>query len=119
VSDWSLLSADNLSTLGVIGVVLVLLVTGRLLSRKTADRELSALIAGHAAKDEAHAQLIALRDEQIALLRDSNRRKIDVIDKKDAQLQVLLDEIAPALQMWADATSRVVEGGGGNAPVLS
>lgn len=110
MTGWETFDASGLTVASVLLTLVVLLATGRLLSRKAADRELQSLVAGHEAKDQAHAEVLALRDEQIALLKASNVRKDEIIDRQSAQLQVLLDEIAPSLQMWADATERVMGG---------
>lgn len=102
----------NVGTIGITGVLMgfiVLFARGHILSRRGADQEQRALVAGHAAKDEAHEELVAFKNEQIAELREREHRKDEIIIRQTAQITVLLEEIAPTLRQWADATEIAVQ----------
>jgi hypothetical protein len=102
----------NVGTIGISSLLMLLIVLfarGIILSRRTADQEQRALIAGHEAKDEAHEEALAMRNEQIAELRERERRKDDVIDRQSAQITLLLEEVAASLRQWSNATEIAVQ----------
>lgn len=107
----------NIGAIGVSGLLMgliVLFARGHILSRRTANQEQAALIAGHAAKDEAHAELVAFKNEQIVEYREREQRKDEIIERQHEQIVLLLEEIVPTLQRWAAATEIVAldsEGG--------
>jgi len=94
-------------------IVVMLFARGQIISRKVADQEQASLIAGHAAKDEAHAEMLALKDEIILDLHADRVELRGIISQREHQLTLMLEEIAPSLQMWADATRSVIDEDGG------
>ena len=108
-------NADQIGGWALAIVLVYLMATGRLGSRRAFDQEVAAMRSGYAAKDEAYIEVIAAKDATIRDLEDRNDRKQRALEARDRQVQQLLDEIAPTLQQWAEATATVATAKGGDS----
>lgn len=122
VEGWfSALSLERVTVVGLLVVLLALFATGVVLSRRSADREKEALVRGYAAKDEAHAEVVAYKDERIADLTEQVERRDTLLERRERQLGQVLDEVAPSLVAWAQAglaaTAELASGEGGGESV--
>jgi len=105
IADWlPLTTLERLGAYGLLLTFVLLLVRGILVTRRTAERERESLVDGYKAKDEAHAQVLAYKEERIAELIERDKRKDELIEQREAQLGRVLDELAPSVIRWADAT---------------
>lgn len=107
--DW-----ERAGVITILVLVVALFATGRILSRRSADREHQALIDGQVQKDAAHAELMAYKDQRIQGLLESVKRRDDLLERREQQLGVVLDELAPVVLAWGEATreaTKAVTGG--------
>lgn len=109
MTEWlSTLSLDDVTAYGVLVLVLFLLVTGVLITRRTADREVRSLVNGYKVKDEAHAEVLAAKDRRIYDLEAEREAQARLIERREDQLGAALDEMGPTLIALSDAVQTVV-----------
>lgn len=108
---WPNVDISALTVSGVLVIFVLLFARGLIISRKVADQEQRALIVGHEAKDDAHLEVVAFKNEQIEELRHRERRLDTILEQREHQLTIMLEEVGPALQQWSDATQQVFDRG--------
>lgn len=108
----------DITVFGIIVFFMTMFFTNRVVTRATADNEKAAIISGYAFKDQAHESELAYKSEQIEDLRSQMRLKDELLERREMQLSTVLNEMAPTLAAWEQATQRALthEKGGNDAP---
>lgn len=102
-------AVERATVIGVLLFFIGLLIRGTIVTRKTSDEEKAALVAGQAAKDEAHEHEVAYLNDRVAYLESELDKRDNLIEKREQQLGQVLDEIAPSVIAWANATQLVAD----------
>lgn len=110
-------NADRIGGWALALLIVVAMVTGRLISRRSVTQEVAAMRAGYEAKDEAYAEVLAAKDERIHQLEAQVDRESKAREARDKQVQTLLDEVATSVRLWSDATATLVSERGGGEDV--
>lgn len=111
--NWA--SVERFTIVGLLMTFLILMATGKVLTRKSADVEQQALKDGYKYIEEAHEETVRLLRERIATLEEQHQKKDKLMKERESQLTRVLDEIAPSLVAWAQATDSIVEESGGGS----
>jgi flagellar biosynthesis/type III secretory pathway M-ring protein FliF/YscJ len=119
VDGWEQVLGLNWERMGVVTLLMLIVIafaTGKVLSRRMADREQANLKDGYGEKDKAHAEIVAYKDERIGHLEEARTKLADLLERRERQLGTVLDELAPIILQWGDAAreaARVAAGQGG------
>jgi hypothetical protein len=108
VVSW--LTLDHVTSVGLLLLIIFLLVRGKLITRKTADEEKQALIAGYTAKDEAHKEVLDFKNSRIEELDGEKQLLRGIVQRREEQLGLVLDEVAPSLIAWAESVKEATKG---------
>lgn len=103
---WSAIS--DVTVVGIVVFFITAFIADKVLTRKTADNEKAAIVAGYEYKDQAHTNEVNYKNEQIDDLKSQARVKDELLERREAQLSTVLNEMASTLAAWERATREAV-----------